>query len=615
MNNNKYFPLERNRYFYGKMLTARDFEIEQRYFNNKRRLINRTILGVGVVCGLGVYQNDDASFSVETGMALDYLGREIVVSAPVIRKLQMVEGAASLEKSDQAFLCLSYAQEDREPVNSIGAADSQSDQFNKIDEGFRLYLSTDAPDAEELYGGAGINSVSTVYSSHGLRIIRIVPRLALSGDELAVRFVVLKGIDSAPVSFSYKFESEYFRHGDPGKTVVLNFTEDKNLKKDVFNVEYTLRAAQVSEMAVTLGEGKASISVQMGDFTDSVELTDTPEVYLCGTLESLSVMRDTRMSTLEKHIGCENTPIYLAKIDCMNIGTGYIIRHITPLPFGQRISNGSDAVRTVEAAHAAPAEVSTAPNLTKSEGTLKGGVFTEVETLEYWQKPQVSASYSPRNRSLKFRFGIPSSEAYDYATASGVVDIPISGAIRVNARFVSQEISHTLGIGDVSITASVEFNEGEERRLLFGNGEIFAAKNESKAVPKIETAVVLYPDRGTFKVGVMLGDYVEGHSIRVRWFAYKPTRDTAVMRTKENVVIKISPDVQKMKPLERIRFKAEVDGSADKGVIWSVKDADGGNIDENGLYQAPSAPGTYEISAVSTADSESRTSAFVIVEE
>ena len=59
MNNNSYFPLERNQYFYGKMLTARDFETEQRYFNNKRRLINRTTLGAGVVCGLGVYQNDE----------------------------------------------------------------------------------------------------------------------------------------------------------------------------------------------------------------------------------------------------------------------------------------------------------------------------------------------------------------------------------------------------------------------------------------------------------------------------------------------------------------------------------------------------------------------------
>lgn len=38
MNNSNFFPLERNRYFYGKMLTARDFETEQRYFNNKRRI-------------------------------------------------------------------------------------------------------------------------------------------------------------------------------------------------------------------------------------------------------------------------------------------------------------------------------------------------------------------------------------------------------------------------------------------------------------------------------------------------------------------------------------------------------------------------------------------------
>lgn len=615
MNNNTYFPLERNRYFYGKMLTARDFEIEQRYFNNKRRLINRTILGVGVVCGLGVYQNDDSSFSVETGMALDYLGREIVVPAPVIRKLQMVEGADSLEKSDQAYLCLNYAQDDREPVNSIGAADSQSEQYNKIDEGFRLYLSTDAPDAAEIFGGAGTNSVTTVYSSNGLRIIRIVPRLALSGDELNVRFVILKGIDSHPVSFTYSFESEYFRQGDQDKTVKLTFTEDKNLKKDVFNVEYSLRTAQVSEMAVTLGEGKASISVKMGDFTDVAEISDNPEVYLCGTEESLSVMRDTRMSTLERHIGGENTPIYLAKIDCMNIGTGFIIRHITPLPFGQRVSFGADSARPTEAAAAAPVETSGAPSLAKSESFLRGGVSTEVETLEYWQKPQVSASYSQRNKSLNFRFGIPSSEAYDYATASGVVDIPISGAIRVNARFTSAEISHTLGIGDVSVTASVEYTEAGERRLLFGNGEIFASKSENKAVPKIDSAVVLYPDRGTFKVGIMLSDYVEGHSVRVRWFAYKPTRDTAVMRSKDNIVIKTTPDIQKMKPLERIRFKADVEGTADKGVIWSVKDPDGGNIDDNGLYQAPSAPGTYEICAVSTADGESRTSAFVIVEE
>src|SRR3970282_1579003 len=42
----------RNRYFYGKLLTERHFDLEQRYFNRKRWLLNRLTLGSGVICGL-----------------------------------------------------------------------------------------------------------------------------------------------------------------------------------------------------------------------------------------------------------------------------------------------------------------------------------------------------------------------------------------------------------------------------------------------------------------------------------------------------------------------------------------------------------------------------------
>lgn len=605
MNNSNFFPLERNRYFYGKMLTARDFETEQRYFNNKRRLLNRTLYGAGVVCGLGVYRNDDVSFSVETGMALDYMGREICVSAPVIRKLRMVEGCESLEKSDRAYLCLQYAQENREPVNNIGAADSTSEQFNKIGEGYRLYLSTDEPDLTEIYGGAGVNSVSVVYSSHGLRIVRVVPKLAASGDEITVRFIVTKGADSPQVSFAYSFSADYF-HSGGDEASRLSFTEDTSLGEDVFHVDFTLNRAEASDISVPLHKESATLSVQMGDFTDKVR-TEAPEVYLCRDEESCALMRDTRMSTLERHLGGENTPIYLAKVDCMNIGTGFIIRHITPLPFGQRVVtafSGEQAARTAQ-----PAAVPVRP-----ESILKGGVSTNVETLEYWQKPQVSASYSRRDDRLDLHFGIPSAEAYDYATSSGAVDIPISGAIRVNAKFFSEDIPHNLGIGDVSINVSVEYDDDGGRRLLFGDGEIFSAKGE-KGVPKIQAAALLSPDKGTFRIGIRLSDYVEGHSVRVRWFAYKPTRDTAQFRSRDNVVIKITPDIQKLRPLERVRFTAEVDGTEDKSVTWSVSDPEGGSIDDNGLYQAPSEEGTYEVIARSNADGETRTSAFVLVGE
>lgn len=607
MKNSNFFPLERNRYFYGKMLTARDFETEQRYFNNKRRLLNRTLFGAGVVCGLGVYRNDDVSFSVETGLALDYMGREICVNAPVIRKLRMVDGYDALEKSDRAYLCLQYSQEEREPVNNIGAADSVSEQYNKIEEGFRLFLSTDEPDLTEIYGGSGVNSVSVVYSAHGLRIIRIVPKLALSGDEITVRFVILKGIDDQPVSFAYSFAGDYFRSkGEESSR--LSFAEDTSLKSDVFTADFTLSCADAAEISVPLHKDKAEIAVQMGDFTDRITV-DAPEVYLCADADSFAIMRDTRMSTLEKHIGGENTPIYLAKMDCLNIGTGFIIRHITPLPFGQRVNLGGGAEQV---SHTAAQPVQTA--VVKSEDLLKGGVSTEVETLDYWQKPQVNASYSKKNKRLSFKFGIPSTEAYDYATSSGVAEIPISGAIRVNARFFSEDIPHNLGIGDVSLSVSVEYDDGGERKLLFGDGEIFAAKGE-KAVPKIEAAALLSPDKGTFRIGIRLSDYVDGHSVRVRWFAYKPTRDTAQMRAKDKIVIRISPDIQKLKPLDRVRFMAEVSGSEDKTVTWSVTDHDGGSIDDNGLYQAPSEGGTYEVVACSNADGETRTSAFVIVED
>ena len=72
MNNANYFPFERNRYFYGKLLTVRDFEVEQRYHCTKRALLNRLVHGAGVVCGLGVTASDESTLMIESGMALDY---------------------------------------------------------------------------------------------------------------------------------------------------------------------------------------------------------------------------------------------------------------------------------------------------------------------------------------------------------------------------------------------------------------------------------------------------------------------------------------------------------------------------------------------------------------
>ena len=73
-------------------MTVRDFESEQTYMNSKRRLGNRMLNGSGIVSGLDVILVDNKTFSLEPGLALDYMGREIVVSEPYVRRLNVIKG-------------------------------------------------------------------------------------------------------------------------------------------------------------------------------------------------------------------------------------------------------------------------------------------------------------------------------------------------------------------------------------------------------------------------------------------------------------------------------------------------------------------------------------------
>jgi hypothetical protein len=70
----------RNNYFYGQLLGVQNFELETGYLTGQRRLINRLVLGRGVVCGLAVEVNEAGDkVAVSPGLAIDGWGNEIVV--------------------------------------------------------------------------------------------------------------------------------------------------------------------------------------------------------------------------------------------------------------------------------------------------------------------------------------------------------------------------------------------------------------------------------------------------------------------------------------------------------------------------------------------------------
>src|SRR5437868_5888440 len=84
-NNDSLTAPERNNYFYGLLLDETKFNREADYFNQKRWLLNRLILGTGVICGLNVTLNPQKKDHVliEPGIALDPFGHEIVVPQPI----------------------------------------------------------------------------------------------------------------------------------------------------------------------------------------------------------------------------------------------------------------------------------------------------------------------------------------------------------------------------------------------------------------------------------------------------------------------------------------------------------------------------------------------------
>lgn len=138
---------ERNAYFYGKLLTVRDFQAEQQYFMDKGRVAHRLLHGPGIVCGLKAaapaITNNQLVIDLGEGYALDCCGREIVVPTP--GQQLKVEGKCQTGKN---YLYLEYYEKKREPtLTPDGSADSEAGSCNygRILELYKLSITATAP--------------------------------------------------------------------------------------------------------------------------------------------------------------------------------------------------------------------------------------------------------------------------------------------------------------------------------------------------------------------------------------------------------------------------------------------------------------------------------------
>jgi hypothetical protein len=117
--------VERNRYFTGKSMMARDFRADQDYFLSHHRLHNRLMHGWGIVCGLNVVRHPNPDCArrwvvIRGGIAIDCCGRELVMAKDRAFELPLPsedESEESYADTGRPFvLCLHYAEQEIEPV-------------------------------------------------------------------------------------------------------------------------------------------------------------------------------------------------------------------------------------------------------------------------------------------------------------------------------------------------------------------------------------------------------------------------------------------------------------------------------------------------------------------
>lgn len=573
MKNLKSFPFERNRYFYGKLLSVEDFETEQRYFNDKRRTINRFLFGSGVVCGLGVVEVDDESISVERGLALDFAGREIVLDEPAVRKITDLEGYYDGQDADFYYLCLEYREEAAELMHNVtGTAGKNSSEYNKYKEGYRLFVTREEPEREVFSPSQLCEERKTVYQGQGIQICQVLPRFLEMGKE-SVLYVEIDCARQQKISFEYELSLSFLTSGE-GSTVHVSFQQDELAKDKKYRLEIPIKAAVVPDVRAEASLVKDSFRLQVGG-REYREARECVSQAVISGMDGYEALQEQYYKTAMDYI-MGNTfqqGIYLAKIQVVRAGGICLIEHIEPLPFGQKIMH---------------TEIATA---------MIGRLVDDVNRLKQIAIPG-AAGEKGENGEKPLR------------TAYGEVVFEV-GQMRAGDMLYSDEIVHGLGFGPVTIELSYEEDSGfaKDSQMISGDASLFQTQSGFMA----SLGAKLEPAEGTFEIGMRIIKIGTAKRVRVHWTALRNEVQKPQSAKKKHIFIQ--PDNPNVFVGESVVFTAILEGFTDERLKWKVKDNNGGTINKNGKYTAPETPGIFHITVSSTAFPKVHASTFVVVRE
>lgn len=570
LENNQIFSFERNRYYIGKLLTSADFQAEQSYINQKRYFLNRMLYGEGVVCGLGVYNLDDQSIMIDSGVALDGLGHEVTVESSVMRKLSAVEGFESLNTS-QTVLCLKYHEEPVQPVYTVRESETGDDyQYNRIRESFSLVLLDEeaVPPAPEVT--VPFLSTGTLYEDSRIVVTLTIPaHISCGGQVRTVLTVTNRG--DIPVLFSLKTSlqtpSLICREGE--HELPVNLEQIKIAPDSPFEQEFwfTAIATPAPESLLIVSAGNTVLQIDRQEyglpqkFLLNFSVENTPSSELISRVIGSVSMEERQM------LGVRDL-IPIARILLQRTKTTYLIDQVVE---------------------------------TGVKHYIRLPAFSDLhERLASWFTPAFSTEPSHEKPQA---FSVPQSPEKNTSPiyASGICEIPLGINARRGQQFYSGEIIHGLGKGNVFVQVGFEYLSEdpklntEVRNTIYGDPFLFESENPPIAFG--ETAVKVMEDRGSFVAAIRLEEDTPLTLATLRWTAIRipqVNQETKLQKMAGKSISAVQPTVV-LATRESHYFSVKFHNMEPCSLTYDLTEKGSGEITPDGIYTAPGKEGVYEI--------------------
>lgn len=147
----------RNRYFTGKLMTARDMLTEQDYHGDRLETLTQRVAGRGAVCGLSIDveqpgENEPLEISVEPGYALDCCGRPVLLDTTAHETVQPEDLPDPTEPREgelphgiAIYIRLKECFTEKVPVNGSEDACREDCTYNRVVEDFAIVTDQNDP--------------------------------------------------------------------------------------------------------------------------------------------------------------------------------------------------------------------------------------------------------------------------------------------------------------------------------------------------------------------------------------------------------------------------------------------------------------------------------------